>query len=104
VHLSALRAGGSPRNWVVRAGLEDDHILMCTSGAIRKARDMCRDPRVALPVTDPANPYRTAAIQGRVVEVRPDDDCRYMDPISSSSFVRSPGDSPGTTAGPACAA
>ena len=27
VHLSTLRADGSPRNWVVRAGLEDDHIL-----------------------------------------------------------------------------
>jgi hypothetical protein len=29
-----------------------------------------------------ANPYRMAAIQGRVVDVRPDQDCRYMDPIS----------------------
>jgi len=30
VHLSTLRADGSPRNWVVWAGLEDDHILVCT--------------------------------------------------------------------------
>jgi hypothetical protein len=43
---------------------------------------MRRDPRVALSVTDMANPYRMAPIQGRVVEVRPDEDCRYMDPIS----------------------
>ena len=28
VHLSTLRADGSPRNWVVWAGLEDDHILV----------------------------------------------------------------------------
>ncbi len=27
VHLSTLRADGSPRNWVVWAGLEDDRIL-----------------------------------------------------------------------------
>ncbi len=27
-------------------------------------------------------PYRMAAIQGRVVEARPDEGCRYMDPIS----------------------
>jgi hypothetical protein len=39
-------------------------------------------PGVALPVTDTANPYRMAAIQGRVVEVPPDEDCRYMDAIS----------------------
>ena len=82
VHLSTLRADGSPRNWVVWAGLEDDHVLVCTSDAIAKAKDMRRDPRVALSLTDNANPYRMAAIQGRVVEVRPDEGCRYMDPIS----------------------
>ena len=43
---------------------------------------MRRDPRVALSVTDMANPYRMAAIQGRVVDVRPDEGSRYMDPIS----------------------
>jgi PPOX class probable F420-dependent enzyme len=82
VHLTTLRADGSPRNWVVWVGLEDDHILVCTSDAIWKAKEMRRDPRVALSVTDTANPYRMAAIQGRVVDVRPDQDCRYMDPIS----------------------
>ena len=30
-HLAALRADGSPRNWVVWAGLEDDHILARTA-------------------------------------------------------------------------
>ena len=82
VHLSTLRADGSPRNWVVWVGLEDDYILVCTSDAIWKAKDMRRDPRVAMSVTGTANPYRMAAIQGRVVDVRPDEDCRYMDPIS----------------------
>jgi PPOX class probable F420-dependent enzyme len=82
VHLSTLRADGSPRNWVVWVGLEDDYILVCTSDTIWKAKDMRRDPRVALSVTDMANPYRMAAIQGRVVDVRRDEDCRYMDPIS----------------------
>ena len=82
VHLSTLRADGSPRNWVMWAGLEDDHILVCTSDAIAKAKDMRRDSRVALSLTDITNPYRMAAIQGRVVEVRSDEGCRYMDPIS----------------------
>jgi len=82
VHLSTLRADGSPRNWVVWVGLEDERILVCTSDAIWKAKDMRRDPRVALSVTDMANPYRMAAVQGRVVEVRADEGCRYMDPIS----------------------
>jgi PPOX class probable F420-dependent enzyme len=82
VHLSTLRADGSPRNWVVWVGLEGDHILVCTSDSVWKAKDMRRDPRVALSVTDLENPYRMAAVQGRVVECRDDEGCRHMDPIS----------------------
>lgn len=67
---------------MVWVGLEGDYILVCTSDAIWKAKDMRHDPRVAMSVTDMADPYRMAAIQGRVVEVRPDEGCRYMDSIS----------------------
>jgi PPOX class probable F420-dependent enzyme len=82
VHLSTLRADGSPRNWVVWVGLEGDRILICTSETVWKAKDMRRDPRVAMSVADAANPYRMASLQGRVVGIRPDEGCRYMDPIS----------------------
>jgi PPOX class probable F420-dependent enzyme len=82
VHLSTLRADGSPRNWVVWVGVEGDRILICTSETVWKAKDMRRDPRVAMSVADLGNPYRMAALQGRVVEIRPDEGCRYMDPIS----------------------
>jgi hypothetical protein len=43
---------------------------------------MLRDPRVVMSVVDLTNPYRMAALQGRVLEVRGDEDCGYMDPIS----------------------
>ena len=82
VHLSTLRVDGTPRNHVVWVGLEGDRILVCTSDYTWKAKDMRADPRVALSVIDFANPYRMAAVQGVVVEIRPDHDCRYMDPIA----------------------
>ena len=82
VHLTTMRADGSPRNWVVWVGLEGDRILVCTGIGAWKAKDMTRDPRVALSVVDGGDPYRMAAIQGRVIETRDDSDCRYMDPIS----------------------
>ena len=82
VHLATLRADGSPRNHVVWVGLEGDRVLVCTSDWTWKAKDMRRDPRVALSVIDLANPSRMAALQGRVVVERADEDCRYMDPIS----------------------
>lgn len=82
VHLATLRADGSPRNHVVWVGLEGDRVLVCTSDATWKAKDMRRDPRVAMSVVDGANPYRMAMLQGRVVEERDDEGCHYMDPIS----------------------
>ena len=82
MHLSTLRQNGSPRNWVVWAGLEGERVLVCTTDYSWKAKDMRRDPRVGLSVVDLADPYRMAALQGRVVEVRADEGCRYMDPIS----------------------
>jgi PPOX class probable F420-dependent enzyme len=81
-HLSTLRQNGSPRNWVVWVGLEGEHVLVCTTDFSWKAKDMRRDPRVGLSVVDLTDPYRMAALQGRVVEVRPDEGCRYMDFIS----------------------
>ena len=34
-----------------------------------KARNLAREPRVALSISDPENPYRYLGIQGRVVEM-----------------------------------
>jgi PPOX class probable F420-dependent enzyme len=79
---STLRADGSPRRWVVWVGRKGERLLICTHDSNWKAKDMRRDPRVSLSVVDLANPFRMAAIQGRVVDERPDPDCRYMDPIS----------------------
>lgn len=82
VHLPTLRADGSPRNHVVWVGVEGDRLLVCTSDWTSKAKDMRRSPRVGLSVADFATPYCMAALQGRVVEERPDEGCRYRYPIS----------------------
>lgn len=94
VHLSTLRADGRPRNHVVWAGLEGDRVLICTSDWTWKAKDMRRDPRVALSVIDRGNPYQMAALQGRVAEERPDEGCRLMDPIETAVLPRIPGAEP----------
>ena len=82
-HLSTIRADGSPRNHVVWVGLEGERILVCTSDFTWKAKDMRSNPRVALSVVDLENPYRMAAVQGTIIEIRPDHDCRDMDQIAT---------------------
>jgi PPOX class probable F420-dependent enzyme len=84
VHLSTIRKDGTPRNWVVWTAVEGDRLLVCTGDTSLKAIDMMRNPAVGLSVTDRDNPYRMAAIQGRVVEVRDDSDGAIMDAISQS--------------------
>lgn len=65
--------------WV---GVEGERLPVCTSDWTWKAKDLRRNPRVGLSVIDLTNPYRMATLQGRVVEERPDEGCRLMDPIS----------------------
>jgi len=82
VHLATLMRDGAPHSVAVWAALEGNNIIVCTGDQALKARNTRRDPRVALSVTDMANPFRTAMIRGRVVEQRPDEDSKDMDRIS----------------------
>lgn len=72
-HLATLMADGSPHSVVVWAGLEGDRVAFFTQPGSLKARNVARDPRVALSLVDHERPYRTARIRGRVVATREGD-------------------------------
>lgn len=82
VHFSTLLPDGSPANAPVWVGLEGDRILIGTGEGSLKAKNVRRDPRVALSITDFDNPYEEAQIRGRVVEIRDDSSFHVMDAIS----------------------
>lgn len=82
VHLATLMEDGSPTSIPVWVGLEEDKILVGTGSDTLKARNTRRDPRVALSVTDPQNPYKAASIRGRVVGQRCDEENAIMDQIA----------------------
>jgi PPOX class probable F420-dependent enzyme len=69
-HLSTLLPDGSPHSVPVWIGMEGERIAFFTQTRSRKARNLERDPRVALSITDHDDPYRSAWIRGRVVETR----------------------------------
>jgi PPOX class probable F420-dependent enzyme len=81
-HLATLMPDGSPQSVPVWVGREGDRIIICTGETSLKARNMRRDPRVALSIVDFENPYSEAQIRGRVVERREDPELKIMDPIS----------------------
>jgi PPOX class probable F420-dependent enzyme len=74
---------GSPHSIPVWAILEEGRIAFFTQSGSRKARNLARDPRVALSLVDFENPYRTLQIRGRVVEtVEGDEALAVIDRIS----------------------
>jgi PPOX class probable F420-dependent enzyme len=73
-HLATLMSDGSPHSVAVWVGLEGDRVAFFTQPESLKARNLARDPRVAISITDHDNPYRTARIRGRVTTTLTGDD------------------------------
>ena len=69
-HLATLTKDGSPSSVAIWAGLEGDNVVFFTQEGSLKVRNMTRDPRVAISITDHDDPYHTAQLRGTVVEVR----------------------------------
>ncbi|WP_031467905.1 PPOX class F420-dependent oxidoreductase [Sciscionella sediminilitoris] len=62
--VATLGPDGAPRSSVVWARREGDTIVFVTRRDARKGRDLARDPRISLAVTDAGNPYRAVEIRG----------------------------------------
>ncbi len=67
-HLATLLPDGSPHSTPVWVGVEGDRVAVLTSPASRKARNLRRDPRVALSLTRVDDPFTPVMIRGQVVE------------------------------------
>ena len=83
-HLATLEADGSPKVEPVWLGREGDRLLVATDRRSRKARNLERDPRVAISLVARENPYDQLLIRGRVVEARADDALVGLDALSEA--------------------
>ena len=67
--LATVMPDGSPQVTQVWVDTDGEHILVNTGVNHQKAKNVQRDPRVAVNVHDKASSARIAAIRGTVVEV-----------------------------------
>jgi len=67
-HLATVLPDGSPHAVPLWIGVHDDRIVFLTDPDSRKARNLRRDPRVALSIAPVDNPLQPVVIRGRVVE------------------------------------
>jgi len=68
-NLAPLMPDGRPQVTPVWCDFDGTHVIVNSAKGRRKDRNMRRDPRVALSIMDPDNPYRYLEIRGRVVEI-----------------------------------
>ena len=68
-HVATLNQDGSPQVTPVWVDYDGTHVLINTAKGRVKAKNLAREPRVALSIADPDNAYRYIGIQGRVVEM-----------------------------------
>lgn len=67
-HLASVLPDGAPHCVPVWIGTHGDHVVILTGPGTRKARNLRRDPRVALSMTPPDDPFQPVVVRGRVVE------------------------------------
>ncbi len=68
-HLATIGPDGAPQVTPVWCDFDGTHVRINTARGRVKDRNLQRNPRVALAVQDPDNPYRYVQVRGRVVEM-----------------------------------
>lgn len=82
VHVTTLMPDGSPHSSPVWVDLEGDTILINSAQGRVKDKNMRRDPRVAISVTDPDNPYKSLMVRGKVTQITQDGADAHIDKMA----------------------
>lgn len=81
-HLATLMPDGSPQVTPVWIDYDGEYVLVNSAEDRQKDRNMERDPRVALSILDPENPYRHIQVRGRVVEITTEGAVEHINQLS----------------------
>jgi PPOX class probable F420-dependent enzyme len=68
-HIATVGADGTPQVTPVWIDYDGTHIRFNTARGRVKAKNLERNPTVAMSVQDPENPYRYVQVRGRVAEM-----------------------------------
>lgn len=79
--VTTLRSDGSPHNTIVWVDVDGDTVLFNTAEGRAKPRHLRRDPRVALTVVDPQDPFRWLSVSG-TAELTRDGAAEHIDRLS----------------------
>jgi len=80
--LGTLMPDGRPQVTPVWCDFDGQHVIFNSARGRQKDRNVRRDPRVALAIIDPDNPYRYLEIRGTVVEITEDGAAEHIDKMA----------------------
>ena len=79
---TTLMPDGSPQTTPVWVDYRDDEVWVNSAVGRQKDRNVKRDPRVAIAIIDPDNPYRYVEVRGRVREITQDGADAHIDAMA----------------------
>ncbi|TFV86958.1 PPOX class F420-dependent oxidoreductase [Blastococcus sp. CT_GayMR16] len=81
-YVATTMPDGSPQMTQTWVDTDGSHVLINTVQGFQKVRNVERDPRVALGVSDPENPTRYFAVRGRVVDATTDGAAEHIEALA----------------------
>ncbi len=81
-YLATTMPDGSPQLTQTWVDTDGEHVLINTVTTHQKTRNVERDPRVAVAISDPANPTFFTQIRGSVIEQRLDGAAEHIEALS----------------------
>lgn len=81
-YLATTMADGSPQVTQTWVDTDGEHVIINTVETHVKTRNIARDPRVALTVSDPGNPTRYFQVRGRVLDVTTEGAVDHIEALS----------------------
>ena len=87
-YIATTMPDGSPQLTQVWADTDGTNVVINTVEGFQKLRNIGRDPRVAVALSDPANPSAYLQIRGEVVETTTDGAREHIDELSRKYLGR----------------
>jgi PPOX class probable F420-dependent enzyme len=82
VHVATIGPKDEPQSNPVWFDWDGEHVKFSQTKTRQKYRNLNRNPRIALSVVDPQNPYRYLEIRGEVTQIEEDPDLDFIDSMA----------------------
>ena len=81
-YIATTMPDGSPQLTQTWVDTDGEHVLINSVQGFRKVKNVERDPRVAVAVSDPDEPRRYFQVRGRVVDITPEGGAEHIEKLA----------------------